>query len=44
MVFDGRVLRYLFGPKGKKVTGNCRKLYVEETMNLQSTLLIIKVI
>jgi uncharacterized protein YfaT (DUF1175 family) len=44
MAFEGRVLRYLFGPKGKKITGDCRKLHVEEAMNLQSTLVIIKAI
>jgi len=43
MVFAGRVLRYLFGPKGE-VTGNCRKLYVEELVSLQSSPDIIKVI
>jgi hypothetical protein len=26
MVFENRVLRKIFGPKGDAVTGNCRKL------------------
>ena len=43
-MFEVRVLRYLFGPKGEKVTGDCRKLHVEEIMNLQSSPDIIKVI
>jgi hypothetical protein len=44
MVFEGRVLRYLFGPKGEKVKGDCRKLHVEGLMNLQCSPDIIMVI
>jgi hypothetical protein len=35
MVYESMVLMYLFGPK-REVTGDCRKLHVEELMNLHS--------
>jgi hypothetical protein len=44
MVFEGRVLRYVFGPKGEKVTDDCRKLHVEELMILHCSPDNIKVI
>jgi hypothetical protein len=33
-VFENRVLRRLFGPKGDRVTGGWRKLYNEKIHNL----------
>jgi hypothetical protein len=36
-VLEGRPLRYVFGPKGEKVTEDCRKLHVEELMFLHAS-------
>jgi hypothetical protein len=36
-VFENRVLRRIFGPKGDEVTGECRKLYNDELRNLYSS-------
>jgi hypothetical protein len=36
-VFDNRVLRRIFGPKGDEVTGEWRKLHNEELHNLNSS-------
>jgi hypothetical protein len=36
-VFQNRVLRRIFGPKKDKVTGEGRKLYNEETNDLNSS-------
>jgi len=36
-VFDGRVLRRLFGPKRDKVTREWRKLHNEELIDLYSS-------
>jgi hypothetical protein len=33
-VFENRVLGIIFGPKGVEVTGDYRKLHVEELHNL----------
>ena len=33
-VFENRVLRGIFGPKGDEVTGEWRKLYIEELNDL----------
>jgi hypothetical protein len=35
-VFENRVLRRIFGPKGEKVTGGWRKLHNEELRDLYS--------
>jgi hypothetical protein len=35
-VFENRVLRKIFGPKGDEVTGEWRKLHIEEFHNLHS--------
>jgi hypothetical protein len=42
-MFENRVLRIL-GPKGEKVTGECRKLYNEELNDLYSSSNIVRVI
>jgi hypothetical protein len=36
-VFEKRVLRKIFWPKGADVTGHCRKLHIEELQDLYST-------
>jgi hypothetical protein len=36
-VFENRVLRSMFGPKGDKVTGECRKLHNEKLNDLYSS-------
>jgi hypothetical protein len=36
-VFENRVLRRIFGPKGDEVTGGWRKLYNEELHKLYSS-------
>jgi predicted RNA-binding protein YlqC (UPF0109 family) len=36
-VFENRVLRRIFGPKGDEVTGGWRKLHDEELHNLYSS-------
>jgi hypothetical protein len=36
-VFENRVLRRIFGPKGDEVTGDWRKLHSEELYNLYSS-------
>jgi hypothetical protein len=41
-VFEDRVLRRTFGPKGDEVTGGCKKLYNEELHNLYSSPSIIR--
>ena len=43
-VFENRVLRRIFGPKGDKVTGEWRKLQNEELNVLYSSLKIVQVI
>jgi hypothetical protein len=41
-VFENRVLRRIFGPKRDEVTGEWRKLHIEEFHNLYSTPSIIR--
>jgi hypothetical protein len=41
-VFENRVLRRIFGPKGDEVTGSWRKLHNEEIHNLNSSKSIIR--
>jgi hypothetical protein len=36
-VFENRVLRRIFGPKGDGITGECRKLHSDELHNLYSS-------
>jgi hypothetical protein len=36
-LFDNRVLRRIFGPKGDEITGEWRKLHKEELHNLYSS-------
>jgi len=43
-VFENRVLRRIFGPKGDKITGKWRKLHNEELNNLYSSPNIVQVI
>jgi hypothetical protein len=43
-VFENRVLRRIFGPKGDEVTGEWRKLHNEELHDLYSSPSIIKII
>jgi hypothetical protein len=43
-VFENRVLRRIFGPKGDEVTGRWRKLHNEELHNLYSSPSIIRII
>jgi hypothetical protein len=43
-VFENRVLRGIFGPKTKEVTGDWRKLHNEELHNLYSSPSIIRMI
>jgi len=43
-VFENRVLRGIFGPKGDEVTGEWRKLYVEELNDLYCSNNIVRVI
>jgi hypothetical protein len=44
MVFENRVLRGIFGPKGDEATGECRRLHNEELNALNSSPNIIRVI
>jgi len=44
MVFENRVLRKIFGPKRDEVTGEWRKLHIEELNDLYSSPNIIWVI
>jgi hypothetical protein len=43
-LFENRVLRKIFGPKGDEVTGGSRKLHNEELHNLYSPPSIIRMI
>jgi hypothetical protein len=43
-VFENRVIKRIFGPKGYVVTGECRKLHNEELHDLYSSPSIIKII
>jgi hypothetical protein len=43
-VFENRVLRRIFGPKGDEETGGWRKLHNEELHNLYSSPSIIRII
>jgi hypothetical protein len=43
-VFENRVLRRIFGPKGDEVTGDWRKFHNEELHNLYSSPSIIRMI
>jgi hypothetical protein len=43
-VFENRVLRRIFGPKGDEVTGEWRKLHNEELHDLYSLPSIIRII
>jgi hypothetical protein len=43
-VFENRVLRGKFGPKGDEVSGRWRKLYNEELRDLYSSPCIIRII
>jgi hypothetical protein len=43
-VFENRVLRKTYGPKGDEVTGGCRKLHNGELHNLYSSTSIIRMI
>jgi hypothetical protein len=43
-VFENRVLRGIFGPKGDEIIGSWRKLHNEELHNLFSSPNIIKMI
>jgi hypothetical protein len=43
-VFESRVLRRIFGPKGEKVAGGWRRLHNEELHNLHSSPNIVRVI
>jgi hypothetical protein len=43
-VFENRVLRKIFGPKKHEVTGEWRKLHIEELNDLYSSPDIVRVI
>jgi hypothetical protein len=43
-VFENRVLRRIFGPKGDEVTGEWRKLHNKELLDLYSSPSIIRII
>jgi hypothetical protein len=43
-VFENRVLRRIFGPKRDEVTGDWRKLHIEDLHNLYSSPSIIRII
>jgi hypothetical protein len=42
-VFEGRVMRIMFGLKSDEVTGGCRKLHYEELRDLYSSPSIIRI-
>ena len=42
-VFENRVLRRIFGPKRDEVTGDWRKLHIEELNDLYSLINIVRV-
>jgi hypothetical protein len=42
-VYESRVLRRIFGPKGDEVTGQWRKLHIEELHDLYSSPSIIRI-
>jgi hypothetical protein len=44
MVFENRVLRKIFGPKGQEVRGEWKRLHTEELYDLYSSPNIIQVI
>jgi hypothetical protein len=43
-VFENRVLRRIFGPKRDEMTGEWRKLHIEELHDLYSSLSIIRMV
>ena len=43
-MFENRVLRRIFGPKGEEVTGKCRRLHNEKLNDLYSSSNIVRVI
>jgi hypothetical protein len=43
-MFENKVLRRIFGPKRKEVTGDWRKLHNEELNDLYSSPIIVRVI
>jgi hypothetical protein len=43
-LFENRVLRRIFGPKGEEVTGDWRRLHIEELHNMNSAPNVITVI
>jgi hypothetical protein len=43
-VFDNRVLRRIFGPKKNEMTGDWRKLYTEELLDLSFSPSIIRML
>jgi hypothetical protein len=43
-MFENRVLRRIFEPKKDEVTGECRKLHIEELYNLSPSSSLTKII
>jgi len=43
-VFEDMVLRRIFGPRRDEVTGECRRLHIEELNDLYSSPIIVRVI